>query len=309
MTPKQQKIISTSLITLVVLGGLEILAVVVNLNQPQIFLEIAFAIYIYLVLKMAFLYDLHFKNPGAMSRAVKRHESIPHWLKRSLKILLSASWDRIHHMRSWSYFKHFQNYLLLPGVIFWSTVAMLYLNLGRTVLQQTFVLLSSIALVIVYWYLKEIFSRKKEILDHDIFAILSVIKLYAAFVTFSSTLGIIRFFGLSQNIFGLAIFALSSLLVYQALFQHGLVRLKNLLVGLFIALILMLVSFWVYSNWGLNYFTAGGFLMVVYNFCWSLFHHHLDKTFNLKSFFELLIISTLLAIMLFSVTNFQAKLF
>ena len=134
-------------------------------------------------MKIIFLYDLHFKNPGALSRAIKRHETVAYWLHRSCKILFSAFWDRIYHIRSWRYFKHFQNYLLLPGIIFWSTVSLLYLNLGRTEVQQTFILLSSIALIITYWYLKEIFRRKKEIVDHDIFVVLSVVKLYSVFVT------------------------------------------------------------------------------------------------------------------------------
>ncbi len=308
MTLKQQKIICASLIAIVVVGGLEILALIINLDQPAIFLKTAFVIYLYLLAKMAFLYDLHFKNPGALSRAKTRHESVSHWLHRLIRILASAFWDRIQHMRRWTYFRHFQNYLLLPALIFWSTVCLLYLNLGRIMLQQTFIIISSIGLVLTYWHLKEIFHRKKEIVDHGIFVALSAVKLYTAFITFSAVLGIVKFFCLSQNLFVLAVFSLSALLIYQALFQHNLIKLKTLLLGLAAALIMGFAAWQVYGVWGQNYFTAGGFLMVVYNFLWSLYHHYLDKTLTKKSFFELLVLSLIFAMMMIGVTNFRGEI-
>ncbi|PIR96598.1 MAG: hypothetical protein COT92_00190 [Candidatus Doudnabacteria bacterium CG10_big_fil_rev_8_21_14_0_10_42_18] len=308
MTIKKQKIISAGLISLGVFGGFECLAYLINLNQPVQFLKVAFLVYFYLLAKMVFLYDLHFKNPGALARAKARHESVPHWLHRFLKILFSSFWGRIEHMRRWTYFKHFQNYLVLPAIVFWSTAALLYLNLGRTLFQQTFVVISSLVLVVVYWNLKEIFSKKNEIVDHNIFVALSAVKLYAAFITFSAALGLTGYFCLPPRFFALAIFSLSALLIYQALFQHKLFGAKTLFFGVAVSLMLGAVAYWVRGIWGQNYFTAGGFLAVVYNFFWSVFHQYLHKGLNLKAFIELLFLSVIASGMLISVTNFHARL-
>jgi hypothetical protein len=112
MTLKHQKIISAGLIALVAYGGLYILAYIVNLNQPVIFLKAALLIYLYLSFKITLLYDLHFKNPGALERAQVRHESVPHWLSRGLKILGSAFVDRISHLLRGHQLLRFQNFLI-----------------------------------------------------------------------------------------------------------------------------------------------------------------------------------------------------
>lgn len=308
MTLKQQKIISAVLIAIAVFGGLEALAVIINLNQSEIYLHVAFWVYVYLVVKIALLYDLHFKNPGALARAKQRHESVPHWLKRGLKIIISALADRLLHLRRWSYLKHFQNYLLLPGLIYWSTVTLLYLNLGRQLFQQIFIVLSSLALIVAYWYLKEIFYRKREVVDHDVFVALSVVKLYTAFALFSAVLGITRFFCLEPKFITLGVFSLTTLLVYQALFQHRAIRLGSLLVGMVIGGLLALTARWIYIDWGYNYFTGGAFLMIIYNFWWGLYHHYLDKTLTAKTFWELLFLTALLLLMVAGVTNFKARI-
>jgi hypothetical protein len=113
MTLKHQKLIVALLVTLAAFGGFEALIYLVNLNQITIFLWVALAIWLYLWVKISFLYDLHFKNPGALKRAVKRHESISHWLHRSARICCSAAWDRFEHFRKWESLKHWLNYLLL----------------------------------------------------------------------------------------------------------------------------------------------------------------------------------------------------
>src|SRR3989344_6464451 len=154
MKLRTQKTISALLIALVVFGGFEALVYIVNLNEPVVFLKAVFVIYVYLAVKISLLYDLHFKNPGALNRARARHESISHWLHRSLRIVGSAFADRISHLLKKHHWLQFQNYLILPGMLFWTTAILLYIDFGNSRLQQVLVLLSGAALVVNYWYLK-----------------------------------------------------------------------------------------------------------------------------------------------------------
>ena len=287
MTLKAQKIISASLVSAATLGGFEALVYILNLNQPVIFLYLAFGIYFYLALKITLLYDLHFKNPGALARATARHESVNHWLYRSIRIVATAFWDRFRHMRRWESFRQWLNYLLLPGLIFWSTVCLFYLNFGRQSIQQVFVCLSAAALVVSYWYLKEVFQRKNEVVDNDVFVVMSAAKVYAAFLIFTAALGISRHFCLPEHLFLLGVFGLTFSLIYQALFQHQRINLKNLGLNLVLSFLLCLVAHLVFVYWGLNYFTGGIFLTAWYNFFWNLFHHKLDHNFSWSYFFSI----------------------
>lgn len=308
MTLKQQKLISTILISIVAFGGLEILAYIINLNQPVLFTKAAFAIYLYLVLKITLLYDLHFKRPGALKRAQARHESISHWLHRSVRVVLSAFWDRISHLRKKHHFLQFQNYLILPGFLFWSTVILLYINMGNRRLQQIFVLLSGGAIVVVYWYLKEAFLRKTEKVDRDIFAALGAVKVFAAAIVYAGFLAILRRFCLEPNIFTAGIFSLTFLLMYQALFQHKLIDIKNIAWTLLISAVQALLGYFVYRYWGYNFYTAGILMAAIYNLMWGTFHYHLDKALSRRVFFEILLICAVIALMVLSVTNFKARL-
>ncbi len=139
MTLRQQKLFSAISVAISVFGSLQALAYILNLNQLAIFVHLSFWVYLYLIVKMSLLYDLHFKNPGAFARAKILHENIAHWFVRSWKIGFSAFWDRLSHVRKWEHFRQVQNYLVLPGLIFWSTVSLLYLNFGRIFLQQIFI--------------------------------------------------------------------------------------------------------------------------------------------------------------------------
>jgi hypothetical protein len=309
MTIKTQKLITTISISLVVIGGFEALIYILNLNDPFRFLRVAFYIYIYLALKMALLYDLHFKNTGALKRARTRHESIRHWLSRTSHIWASAIHDRFQHLMHWKYLRHFFNYLLLPGLVYWGTICLIYLNFGRLALQQTFALLSSAALIVCYWYLKEIFYRKKERVDADIFNTLSVIKLYAAFLLYAGSLGITRHFCLETHHFVIVVFILTFWLMYQAMFQHGFLKGQNLFLALFASFCLAGMAYFVYVYWGLNIYTAGVFLLAWYNFLWGILHHYLEhEKFSWKVFAELFLITILVTAMMFGVTNFKARL-
>jgi len=308
MTLKQQKIISAVLIAIVAFGGLEALVYIVNLDQPIIFLKAAFFIWLYLSLKITLLYDLHFKNPGALKRAKARHENIVHFLHRSWRIFSTAFAERFSHIFSKHHWLQFQNYLILPGFLFWATVILLYVEMGNQRLQQILVLLSGSSIVVIFWYLKEAFLRKTEKVDRDIFAALAAMKIYATAVAYAAALAILRRFCLDAWLFTAAVFCLTFLLMYQALFQHKLVEIKNMSWTLLISAFQGTIGYFVYRYWGYNFFTAAVLMAASYNFFWGTFHYHLDKALTRKVFFEILLICAVIALMVFSVTNFKARL-
>ncbi len=311
MTIKHQKFISAILIAFVVFGGFEILIAIINLNQPIWFVKAGFAIWLYLALKIGLLYDLHFKNPGALGRAIKKHESIEHWLLRSSKVVLSALLDRFSHLATKDHWLKFQNYLILPGILFWSTVILIYKNsspVSDRPLQQFFALLSGLSLVVTYWYLKEIFLRKSEKVESDVFAGLASVKVYAASIAYGSALAILRRFCLDNSLFVMAVFCLTFLLIYQALFQHKQVNIKNIFKTLLISTVMAVLGYFIYRFWPYNVYTAMVLMATVFNALWGILHYYIDGALTKKVFVETLLICLLIAIMLFSVTNFKERI-
>lgn len=310
MTLKHQKIISVFLIAIVAFGGFEALIYIINLNQPVLFLKAAFAIYLYLAFTITLLYDLHFKNLGSFKSAKARHESVPHWLRRSLKILISTLSGRVSHLMRAHHWLNFQNYLILPGLLFWPTVILFYINASAIShrSQQVIAFLSGVALIVTYWYLKEAFLRKTEKVDRDIFAGLAAVKIYASAITFGGSLAIMRRFCLPASYFSVAIFCLSFLLIYQALFQHKLLEIKNLAWTILISAIQATIGYFIYRFWGYNFYTAAVVMTASYNLMWGTFHYHLDRALTKEVFAEILLICLLAALMVFSVTNFKARL-
>jgi hypothetical protein len=308
MTLKHQKIISAGLIAFVAYGGLYILAYIVNLNQPVIFLKAALLIYLYLSFKITLLYDLHFKNPGALERAQVRHESVPHWLSRGLKILGSAFVDRISHLLRGHQLLRFQNFLILPGLLFWPTAIFLYVNMGSTKIQAAMVFLSGTALVVTYWYLKEAMVRGSAKVGEDIFVSLSAIKIYAAALSFGGTMAIMHRFCVEPRFFVAAVFCLTFLLIYQALFQDGRLSAKNTAWTVLISAIQAVAGYFVYLKWGYNYYTAAIFMAAIYNLMWGTLHYHLGNALTKRAFLEILFVCAIITLMVFSVTNFKAEL-
>lgn len=308
MDNNKQKMISLGLISLAALGGFEALIYILNLNQTQIYLHTAFWIYLYMVFQMAFLFDLHLKNSGSLVRARARHENIAHRLQRTWKVFSSAAADRFSHFRSRRHINLWLHYLLIPSFIYWGTMSLLYSNLGFYKIQQVLAVLSSMALVAGYLFVREALYLKKEQVRHESFAVLTVIKIYASAVLFASSMSMLRRYCMDAGFFEAEVFAYSFLLIYQALFQHRAVTLKNLGITTVIALTLALVGFYVYSFWGYNYFTAAIFLSACYNLLWGLFHYYLDRVLTWKVFLEILLVSMLVAAMVVNVTNFSAKI-
>jgi hypothetical protein len=308
MKQSTQKYIAVPLIAIVVFGGFEALIYILNLNQPVIYLQTAFWIFLYLLFNIVFFFDIHFKTPGSWQRAKIKHQSLAKGLGRFARTVFSALWDRFRHLREWEYVRRWIYFLLLPGFIFWASVSLFYVNFGFYRSQQIVALFSGIALVAYYSYLKEIFNRKKEIIDSDIFIVLSVIKIYTAGALFAASMAMLRSYCLEPWYFSAEVFCFTFLLIYQALYQHRKIRPGTTFQTLIISLLMAAIGQLVYVYWGYNYFTAAVFLTACYNFFWGVFHYHLDKALTWRAFWEILIISLIMALMVLSVTNFNARL-
>ena len=308
MTHKTQKIISTILLAIPVVGGFEILIYILNLNQPGIYLQVAGWIFVYLLFKIVFLFDLHYKQRGSWDRARSRHESSAASLWRHVKILFTAFWYRVEHLRAWRYLRQWLYCLLIPGFIFWATISLFYVKFGQLVQQQTLAVLSSAMLLLYYWNVKEFFFRKKEVVDSDIFVATTTVKIYTAVILYAASLSMLRYFCLHPAYFVIETFCFTFLLLYQAVYQHRLITGRNIAAVLLIALLMSAVALPVYLYWGLNYFTAAVFMGACYNFLWGIFHYRLDGSLTLKVFAEVFLISAIVASMAFFTTNFRARI-
>jgi hypothetical protein len=308
MTQRTQKAIALFLIAIVVFGGFEALIYILNLNQPAIYLQTAFWIFLYLVFNIIFFFDIHFKNPGSWQRAELKHQGLTAGFGRFVKVSFSAFWDRCAHLRQLEYLKRWVYFLLLPAFIFWASVSLFYVNFGFYKNQQIVAIFSGIALVVYYSFLKETFYRKKESVDSDIFIALSVVKIYAAGALFAAAMSMLRSYCLEPWYFSAEVFCFTFLLIYQALYQHRKTNGATTLQALLLALLMAIIAQFVYVYWGYNYFTAAVFLTACYNFFWGILHYRLDKSLTRKAFLEILVISLIMAGMVISVTNFNARL-
>lgn len=308
MTIKTHKFVAGVLNLLVIVLSMQGLLAILNLNQPEIYARTAFIVGLFYILQILLMYDLHFKIPGALSRARQKHENLAKSLGRNFKIWGSAFWDRIEHLRKWTFLRQWLNYLIVPGIIFWSTVSIFYIHFGFPKIQQLFAALSSLALFLHYFYLKEMFLRKSEQIDQDIFVVLSVVKIYASSIMFGAALALVKRYCLDADYLVFGIFALTFLLIWQALYQHRYINFKNLLITALIAFVMAFLGKVVLVYWGYNHFTAAVFMATCYNFMWGIFHRQLDKALTLKALVEIILVSLIILGMVVSVTNFRAQL-
>lgn len=290
-----QKLISSTLVFVSSAFSFWALVSIINVNQISIFLSTAFVIWLYLWVKIAFLYDLHFKK--------NRLEHMTVWGR-----LFDALYERFEHLIQWKYYSQALHYLLLPGFLFWSTVAVFYIELGHIKVQSFIAVLSTVALTVNFYYIKEVFDRKKERVDEDVFIALSVVKVYTSAVVFGAAMALMRRFCLDPLLFALAVFPLTFLLLWQALYQHALAYAKNILVALALSGVMASVGFFIYRFWGYNFFTAAMLFAAIYNLLWGGFHYYLDKALTKKTLFEILLLCFFIGYLVFSVTNFKAQI-
>lgn len=296
---QKQKFLSTLIVSLGAFLGFEALSYLLGIYQLKSLILVSIYIYAFHLFWLTFLFDLHLRKRGVLAQARVNH--------KGFKMLWEALKERTEHVFNWQYFRHYQNYLILPGLIYWSAVILLFLNPFREPLKQVIVVTSSIAMTVTYWYMKEHFSHKLESHQFGI-KILALVKLYTAFLLYSAVLGIMWYLGFDARFLLVAVFLLTFLLVYQALFQHDLLSFQIYFLLLGMAAVVSIISLWVYDYWKINYFTGGLVMLTAYNMLWGLLHHYLDHSLSKKVVFEYVLMTVLILSMLISGHDFGPRI-
>jgi hypothetical protein len=295
---QREKYLSTLIVTVGAFLGFEAISYAIGIYQLKQSLYLSFYIYAFHIFWLTFLFDLHFKKRGVLSYARMNSSG--------LRMFWNAFKERCSHIRKWEYIRHYQNYLVLPGLIYWSVVVLLFLNPFKSSLKQMIILSATFALSVAYWFMKEHISRQ---LEHEAswIKVLSLVKLFAAFLVYSASLAVTLNYAYDSTFLLSCVFTLTFLLIYQALFQHRLLNFEILIWIIIISLTQAVVSLWVYQNWNTEYFSGGLVMLAVYNMLWGILHHHLDKTLNRKIVFEYLVMMIFIISVLFASHNFHQR--
>lgn len=291
MTLRQEKIFSVIWVAAGELVCFEVLAYILNLNQLSVYINLAFAVSIYMTIRTAFYYDLHFKVRGQLGSSI-----------------VSYARNRLHHFMHWETLRHWISCMGTPTLLYWATVAIIFLNFNRIAVQQLFIVISTLAFSFFFWHLKEIYSNRGEEMKESAHVIFQAIKLYSAFTIFLASLGLVQYFCLSYWSLGPIIFGGIYTLMYQSLFHMQKINPKSVVALGVIALIISLVSGLVFLYWGLSYTTGALFLMGIYNFFWGLYYYFLRGRLSWSVFWEFLLVTILICSLCLGMTNFKSRI-
>lgn len=295
----KQKVISTLIVTIGAFAGFEALSYVVSLYQLKSALSLSFYIYFFHVFWLAFIFDLHLKNRSVLAEVRLNHQG--------MNLVWHALKARFAHMVKWRHFRHLQNHLVLPGLLYWSCVTLIFLSPFNYMLKQVIILATTFSMNIGYWFMKEHVSSQLEAQLTSL-KFLALVKLFAAFLVYSAIMGVTIHFGYGSWFLGSTVAVITFLLVYQAMFQHDLITFSSFLWIVIIAIVMSGVSMLVYSVWNTQYFAAGLVMLAVYNTLWGLLHHHLERTLTKKIVFEYLAMTALVISLLLGSHNFDQRI-
>ncbi|HEX5430192.1 MAG TPA: hypothetical protein VFX17_03910 [Patescibacteria group bacterium] len=296
MNTHQNKILSNFIITVVLFLGLETLSVLIGLNQIWEFLSVAWYLFAFQVIWIAFMFDLHLKDsrPVSLASVQFRH------------ILRDAFVQRLRHFGNFQYLRHFANYYVLPTILFWSAAALLFLNPFRPELKQVVILISAFAFCLNFAHMHEHLSRKLSA-NSAWLRILSVAKLLVAYEAYAGIIGICWYFAYPTKVVFWLTVAVTFFLMHQALFAHGFQKSRVYLFAIIFALFSGLIGVWAFHNWTYQYLTAALILLALYNTVWGFMHHYLEKTFTSKIALEYLVLGLLVVSIILATHNFAAQ--
>lgn len=274
--------------------GLQAASGAIGAFQIKAFLKVALDVYLFLAFWQMFVFDLHLKNTTSWKV-----------LKRSF---FATFKQRFRHLVKHHHWLHFQNYLILPAIIFWSAVGLLYLNPFETPVKQSVIILTSAALTICFWYLKTVFYRHQEAGQLKR-SLIFLTKFFAAYLGFAAVLGLTRHFGFSLWIAGLSVFSLTYLLLHQAFFQHHFLGFHTVKLLLYSGSALGFLALIVFEFWNVNYFSGALVLSGVYNTIWGIFHHKfIDRNLSREIVYEYLAVLFTILVIVIGTTNFAERI-
>lgn len=299
MNEQKNKILSIVIVAATALLGFEAISYTIRIYQLRPALHLSIYVYAFHIFWLAFVFDLHFKKRGVWAMLRPSHSGL-HLFWAGLK-------ERWAHLGQWAYLRHFLNYLVLPGILYWATVVLLFLNPFNHALKQSLIVAATFALSVAYWFMKEHVSRQ---LEHRAswIRVLAVVKLLAAGLAYAALLGVTFRYGFGGAFLLSSTMIVTFLLVYQALFQHRLLTWQTFLWVVAIALGLGVCAFWVFRYWNTQYFTGGLVMLAVYNTLWGLLHHYLDQTLTRRVVLDYLMMAVFVISVLLASHNFHQQI-
>src|SRR3990167_3718561 len=258
--PSNQKFVIVVLAVAASFFGFEAAGRAIDAYQLRNFFEISLYVYLFLLFMQIFVFDLHLRPARSIAG-----------LERSF---FAALRNRFHYMGERNHFLHFQNYLILPGVIYWATIAILFLNPFAAAFGIT-----------------------------RYFAPVSPESIALSPVAHADK------FALGSPWLFVFIFSISFLLFYQALFQHHAVDFNMLKFLFFTSIGLGVLGYFLFYYWNANYFSGALVLTAVYNTIWGIVHHkYIDKNLNRDLVYEYLAVLFVILVILIGSTNFGERI-
>jgi hypothetical protein len=289
--------VATSVVT--AYFGFQSLDLIVGIYQVQTYFTVSWYIYAFHIFWLLFIFDLHFKTVGHLEQARKNYSGIA--------VFWQAFKNRSRHLYHWSYVRHYLNYLIMPSIFYWSVIILMYLNPFHELFKDGLIITSTAALGITYWYFKEAFSHHMELHSVGLRA-LALVKIFAAFLAYTALIALGKYFGINLYVLMPTVFIVTFLLLYQALFQHRLLRLETYPLLLMFTTLMTLVFTLVFRKWGVNYYTGGLLVTVLYNTCWGIVHKYLERTLTWKLLGEYLFMLVVLVSLLLATHDFNGQI-
>lgn len=293
----QHKITSALIVTVITFLGFQALSVIIGLNQQQTFVSTAVYIFIFHIFWIAFVFDLQLKYRSSVGIVSAKFQNL---VREALIV-------RFRHFFHWHYLRHYLNYLVLPTLLYWAVVILLFINPFAHQFKQAMIWSSTLVLTTFYWHMREHLTARIE-MRYTALRILSALKLFAAYLVFAAAIGGVYYYGLDAHLLFYAIAGASFMLLHQALFQHDFGSPKLTLLILILSAIVAGVGVYISHIWNTEYFTAAMIVLAAYNTLWAFMHHTLDRTFSTKLAFEYLILAILVVSIIFATHNFSPRL-
>src|SRR3989344_9102877 len=120
--PSKHKLIIVSIAALASFLGFQALSEILKAYQLYTFFGVSWGVYFFVIFWQTFIFDLHLKKSG----------SITAWERSLTRALLKQT----QYLEQIDHLAHYLNYLILPSVVYWSTVGLLFLNPFDFVLKQ-----------------------------------------------------------------------------------------------------------------------------------------------------------------------------
>ncbi|MBX4188324.1 MAG: hypothetical protein KW793_04300 [Candidatus Doudnabacteria bacterium] len=299
MNSYKHKIISTLLVTVATYFGFQALDLISGIYQIETYFMVAWYVAIFHTFWLLFIFDLHLKIKGHWAHAYSKYAGIEAFFY-ALKL-------RIRHFYHWLYVKKYLTYLILPSIFYWSVVILMYLNPFHELFKDALIIISTVSLSITYWHFKEAFSKHMEMHQTGL-KIQNLVKLLAGYLMYTALLAVGWYFGFSLLALMLVVFVMTFLLVYQALYQHRLIKGEVYPAILVLSTLITLIFAVVSLKWNVNYYSAGLMVSASYNLCWSVFHRYLHRTLPRKLLWEYVFMFIVLISLILSTHDFQGRI-